>query len=115
MGLDQRRFERIPEALDVQCRPLGSRAGVWRHVAMLDISAGGIGFEATDLYDAGELVELQLVIPGLSHPVVLRGRIVRGRPKPSGVTECAVEFVDVTSVLQAEIDALVQFLKKRPS
>jgi c-di-GMP-binding flagellar brake protein YcgR len=113
MGSDQRKFDRIPEVLDAQCRPTMGFSGNWRVIATLDISAGGIGFQTQELFETSDTVEIQLRLPGMPGPLVLPGMVVRSRPLPSGLSECAVEFTDVSPSQRAELDALVQFLRKK--
>ncbi len=113
MGEEQRRFQRIPEAFEVKCRHLGAFSETWRHVVTVDLSAGGLGFQSAELYDLSDSLEIQIRLPSFRMPLELRARLVRCTPMLSGVSECAVEFIDVTPDQQAEIDELVRFLNKR--
>jgi len=112
MAMDQRRFERTPAAFTVQCRRRGTLVELWEEVVTVDVSAGGIRVESAQLYDEAEEMELRLHLPGAHLPVALRGRVVRSRPLPSGASDCAVQFIDVTPDQQAAIDEVVQFLKR---
>jgi len=113
MAQAQRRFQRLPEALEMRCRRVGARSEAWRIVATHNISAGGASFESEELYDVSETLEIQIHLPSFRAPLVLLGRVVRSRSLPSGVMDCGVEFVDVTPDQQVELDALVQFLSQR--
>ena len=113
MGSERRRFQRIPESFHMQCRRVGSLAETWRRVATLDLSAGGVGFECEELYELSDTLEIQIDLPSFRAPLLLRGRVVRSRPRPGGTAECAVEFLDVTPGQQGAIDELIQFLSKR--
>ena len=111
MSLNQRRFDRIPEALTARCRPVGALAEPWQTVITADLSAGGMSFESGQLVEEGSCVELELPLPGAAD-VTLRGRVVRAAPKGPGAADIAVEFLDVSPEQQAQIDTLVQFLRK---
>ena len=113
MGMEQRRFQRIPESFRLQCRRAGSLAETWRHVTTLDLSAGGASFESEELYDPSDTLDIRIDLPNFRVPLLLRGRVIRSRPRPGGAMECGVEFVDMTPEQQGAIDELVQFLSKR--
>lgn len=113
MGEHGRRFQRVPVPLTLACRRAGSLADVWQHVALVDFSAGGVGFESQEPYEPSETLELELHLPGSRAPLLLRGKVVRSLPRPAGVLECAVEFVEVTPTQQSGIDDLVAFLSRR--
>lgn len=113
MGVEQRRFQRIPESFRLQCRRLGSLAETWRRVATLDLSAVGASFDTEELYDPSDTLDIRIDLPNFRVPLLLHGRVVRSRPRPGGAMECAVEFVDMTPEQQGAIDELVQFLSKR--
>ena len=81
---------------------------------MFDLSAAGIRFESEELYEESDPVDIRLYLPNYREPLVLPGRVTRSRPSPSGVVECAVEFLELSIPQQADIDGLVAFLKKPP-
>lgn len=108
----RRRFDRVPEAFSVRCRSAGALQDPWRDAVTLDLSAGGISLQIQQLFDPQDRVEVELRLPGVLSELILTGRVVRITVHPGGVTEAAVEFLDVTPDQQAKIDDLVQFLKK---
>lgn len=114
MGIEQRSFERASASFEIMCRRAGTLSESWRRVAVTDFSAGGLGFDAEELFEEGEPLDIQIRLPSGRAPLLLRARVVRCRPLPSKVCRCAVEFIEMTSDQQAEIDGLVQFLRPRP-
>lgn len=114
MGREQRRFDRVPEAFSMRCRPAGSLQEPWRNAVTLDLGAGGISFQSGQLFDLEARVEIELRLPGVLSELIVTGRVVRVTSRPGGVTEIATEFFDLTPDQQAHIDELVQFLKKPP-
>ena len=113
MGSEQRWFQRIPESFHMQCRRVGSLAKAWRRVMTLNLSAGGVGFECEELYEPSDTLEIQIDLPNFRAPLLLRGRVVRSRPRPGGAMECVVEFMDVSPAQQGAMDEQVRFLSKR--
>jgi c-di-GMP-binding flagellar brake protein YcgR len=114
MGEEQRRFERIRAAFQVECQRYGALAETWRRVVAIDLSAGGLAFHSDEPFEAGETLEVRIALPGARAPLVLRGLVVRSDEVKPGVIRCALEFSDVAPDNQAEIDELVRFLKSRP-
>ena len=113
MGEERRRFPRIQQTLTVQCRPHGSLAASWRPVTMVNISAVGIRLLSEQPLESDETFDLQVTLPGSAAPLLIQGRAAWTRMQASGVTESGVEFVNMTSDQQAQIDTLVQFLSRR--
>ena len=113
MGDERRQFERVPEALRTECRRLRVTWEHWREIHVLDFSIGGLRFESEEPYDVSETVALQIQLPGRPAPVLLSGQISWARRKPSGMTECGAAFTEMTPDQEADIDELIQFLKKR--
>jgi hypothetical protein len=71
-----------------------------------------MSFEGRQLVEEGGSVELELRLPGVASGLTLCGRVVRAHLKEPGSAEIAVEFVDTSPSQQAQIDELVQFLRK---
>jgi hypothetical protein len=115
MGKDRRRFKRVLAAFTVHCRRLGTLAEVWQEVVAVDLSASGVRLHSPEPYEEEEQVELELEVPGLRSPLMVRGRVVWFRSLPGGGVECSVEFADVGPDKQAAIDEMVQFLSKPPA
>ena len=114
MGIDRRRFDRVTASFEVECRRAGALSETWRRVVVVDFSAGGLRFHSEEPFDPGEPLEVQIRLPNIRWPLLLRARVVRSDPLSPGTCRCAVEFVEVTPDQQAEIDGLVQFLRTRP-
>ena len=115
MGIEQRRFDRVTDSFQIECRRAGSLSETWRRVALIDLSAGGLGFSAEELFEPGEPLEVQIRLPNMSTPLLLRVQVVRSESLAPGACRCAVEFIEVTPDQQAKIDALVQFLRPPPA
>ncbi len=112
MGKEQRVFYRVPAEFQVQCRQRGALAEPWHAVSTTDLSAGGISFQSEARLEVQEPLDIQITLPNFRVPLVLTGVMVRVRPLPSGMSDCAIEFTDVTQDQQQQIDELVQFLRK---
>ena len=114
MPIEQRRYPRIPLAFNAQYRLYGQLGQAWHTVRVVDVSAVGIRFESQDVLEVMEAVELELFLPGLRQPLIVRGAVIWTHVTPSGTTESGVEFQHVESTQQAQLDELVQFVMKRP-
>lgn len=97
----------------MECRHFGARAQMWWKVVTTDLSAGGAGFAGEGDYDVDNALEIKIQMPTMREPLVLRGRVARSRTMPTGTVECAVEFVDMSPHQRAELDELIEFLRKR--
>ena len=113
MGDELRQFDRVPQAFMVRCRSSGSLTAIWQSMSTLDVSAGGILLRGEMLADPGDVLDIALLMPG-GKEQLLRGRVIRVKEWGPGMFESAVEFVNVSPDQQADIDQLVQFLKKGP-
>lgn len=113
MGQERRRFPRIPEPLGLQYRVQGELGGSWCTVTAVNVSAGGLRFRAAEPLELGVPLTLQMKVPGVAQPMLLRGLVAWRQMQASGVTEYGVEFMDITLPQQRLIDQLVGFLKNR--
>ncbi len=112
MTKERRWFSRIPHAFDVQYRVFGDLTSSWRSVTTLNLSASGVRVRGEDLLESNALLELKLQLPGLREPVIVQGRVIWSSMQASGVSESGVEFKETNPEQQAQIDSLVQFLRK---
>ena len=115
MGSEQRRFDRVTASFEVECRRAGSLSETWRRMTVDNLSAGGLTFCSEELFESGEPLEMQVRLPSLRAPLLIRARVVRTESLAPGRCRCAVEFVELTVDQQTQIDELVQFLRTRPS
>lgn len=111
MGRDQRRFDRIPQPFEAKCRRAQEPLKPWITVLTRDLSAAGMCVQSDERYEIGALLDVQIELPNVPGVLHLQGRIVWQRG--SAAVEYGVEFVDITPDQQAQIDEIVQFLKKR--
>ena len=112
MGEEQRQFHRVPAEFKVQCRERGTLTAPWQSVSTTDLSAGGISFQSESMLEVQGSMDIQITLPNFRVPLVLRGIVVRVRSMHSGMSDCAIQFTDVSPAQQEEIDALVRFLRQ---
>ena len=82
----------------------------------VNISASGIRLFSRQLFESGTALELQLKLP-LSKGIkefAVGGTVVWTNSPAAGVTEVGVQFDNLTTDQQAEIDDFVQFLLEHP-
>ena len=115
MGEEQRQFPRVSQSFDARYRLYGELTESWRTIRTLNISAIGMRFRSANLIEEGAVLEVEMVLPCLREPLVMRGRVVWSRTMASGVTENGAEFLDMTQEQGKQIDDLVKFLMKDAS
>jgi c-di-GMP-binding flagellar brake protein YcgR len=112
MGIDRRRFYRIPQSFDVQYRAFGALEESWCVTRTVNLSAVGIRFRSGDLLEPGTMLEMQITLPTAQTQLALCGSVIWSQMQASGVAETGVDFLNVTPEQQLQIDQVVQFLRK---
>jgi Tfp pilus assembly protein PilZ len=115
MGSEQRQFDRANSSFAVQCRRVAVPAELWQEALVVNFSAGGVGLQTGSAFGMGEQLEVEIRLPSAPAPLVVQGRVVRAEPPGAATFHYGLEFTDVTPDQRAEIDALVQFLRKGPA
>jgi hypothetical protein len=109
---ERRRHFRLPKEARITCQeityPLGQAPEV--AVQMVDVSEGGVGFDAPLPLEVGTLLQVTLILQGwqrhtseflkydetsLSKPLSAVGRVVRRQALGGGQYEIGVEFLDI--------------------
>ena len=111
MGSDQRRFDRIPQPFETKCRRIHELLKPWIAALTRDLSAAGMCVQSNERFEIGALLDIQIELPNVPGVLHLQGRVVWQRGW--SVVEYGVEFLEITPDQQAQIDEIVQFLKKR--
>lgn len=111
MTPDQRRFDRIPHPFETKCRLTQEPLKPWIDTLTRDLSAAGMCVQSNERFEVGALLDVQMQLPNVPGTLQLQGRVVWQRG--STVMEYGIEFLEITPDQQAQIDELVQFLKKR--
>jgi diguanylate cyclase (GGDEF)-like protein len=91
-GESRRSFERIDAALHGKLRLLGPDA---LPLTTVDVSEGGLRFEAPCALDAGALVEFHLRMPSAERPLSGVGRVVHSEPAAAGKHHIAVRILEI--------------------
>lgn len=92
-GTDMRRNLRVPVEFDSLLYPVN---GIWpgrRTARSVNLSCGGIAFEARPGLWTQEIVEI--VVPTVEAPLILKGEILRQRDLDNGKVFYAAKFVDM--------------------
>lgn len=110
---ERRKFPRIREAFEVHYRIYGDMAASWHEVITVNLSAGGLRFRGPEPLEPGTPLDLKIQLTGFQQVLAFRGSVVWNRMQSPGVTECGVQFVDLSLPQQAQIDRLVLFLRQR--
>jgi hypothetical protein len=90
---DQRKFQRTPTELAVKVRAAGSRVEGGIRLDSTDVSEGGVFLRSDLLFEIGEVLELEIVLPE-GTTVQATGRVVRvaRRRAEDSVPGMGIEF-----------------------
>ena len=114
MRKESRKFPRVPGSFETKYRVCGDFTQSWHLAKTLDLSAVGIRLLADQLLEGNMTLEIQITLPSLYNPLFLNARVVWVKTAAPDMTECGVEFSDVSTEQKAQIDALVAFLSHPP-
>ena len=109
-GNERRRFPRVRQPFEARYRLFGDLAATWCAVTAINLSASGVRFRGEDTLKPGTMLDMQIILPGITQPAVLRGTVVWSVLQASGVIETGVEFTNLGMLQQQQVDQLVQFL-----
>jgi hypothetical protein len=91
---ESRRYPRLRESCRIRYKQVesgGIRAeGI--DAITVNISGGGICFEATEALEVGSLLAVELSVPDFEAPVVSLGRVAWCEPSASGAFDVGMEF-----------------------
>ncbi len=110
--MERRHFQRVAQSFDARYRVYGALGESWRIFRTGNGSATGLRFRSADLMELGATLEIELDLPCLKEPLMLRGLVVWSQAMASGVTENGAEFVNLSPEQAQQIDELVKFLSK---
>ncbi len=114
MTRERRRFTRARQPFDAKYRVFREIGEPWNTTTILNLSAGGMRFQGTDLVTVGDTLEMHIRLPNDPQPIVLQGRVIWSQLQAAGVTENGLEFIEVSADQQLRIDELVRFLRTDP-
>ncbi|MCB9730330.1 MAG: PilZ domain-containing protein [Deltaproteobacteria bacterium] len=76
MNQNRRQFPRVAESTQVRWRRVDQDAAELGEAATMNISGGGICFQAWERIDSGSHIAVQLELPGIPLPVIALARVV---------------------------------------
>ena len=112
MGEERRQFSRADQPFEARGRIYGELTESWHTITTLNISATGMRFRSNDTLPLGTVLELEINLPCLREPLMVRGQIVWSRAVASGVAENGAVFINVSIGQAEQVDQLVKFLMK---
>lgn len=112
MRLERRRVDRIQDSCEVQYRPAGEVAEVWRMAHAINASAAGVRLRGEEPLQPGTLLDLHITPLTSKNPLALQGRVIWNQMHASGVNEHGVEFVQVTPTEQGLLDQMMESMRK---
>ena len=110
---EQRRAPRLHRSFMVRYQPPGKTA--WLMSPLRDLSSGGARFLSEHAFTAGDLFEMQLVLPSTPQPVPLKARVAWAKPWRGGLLEIGVTFSPGDAGIQRTVDDAINRLLGRQS
>ena len=93
VATDMRRNLRVPVCFDSLLYPISGRWRGCRAARSIDLSCGGVAFRSQPGLQVGERVEM--VVPTVEEPLILRGEILRQHDLEEGEIFSAMKFLDL--------------------
>ena len=110
---EHRRNPRIARSFMARYRITTLNETMWLVSPLRDLSSTGARFLSERALIAGDLLEMQLILPVAPQPLPLTARVAWVRPGPMDMVEVGVTFNPGDSGIQQTIDDAVRhFLKK---
>ena len=111
---EYRQSPRVAHPFMVRYRVAADWQAPWHVSALRDFSSHGARFLSEQSFDAGALLELQLVLPTARQPVLVQARMAWMKPGQWGMHEIGVTFDPGDAGVQEMIDAAVaHFVRKQ--
>ena len=114
-GAENRRTPRMARSFMLRYQPPEQSA--WLLSPLRDLSSGGARFLSEHAFTAGDLFDIQLVLPTASRPVELKVRVAWAKPWRAGLFEVGVTFDPGDAGIQQTIDEAVKrlFATQKPA
>jgi len=110
---ENRRAARVARHVMARYRTTRVPEAAWLMSPLRDLSGGGARFLSEYAFEAGELMELQLLLPNAPKPIELKAKVAWMKPMPTRFTELGVTFDPGDTAVQRVIDeAIVRFLRQ---
>ena len=114
MTRERRRYPRIEQLFEVRYRFAGELGASWGTASLINLGAGGMRIRNAEAIAPETLLDVEIRLPTHQTVLVLQGRVVWDRLQAAEVLEHGIEFIELKPDQQAQIDDLVQFLRKSP-
>ncbi len=110
---NQRQNQRVDRRIIARYRTTIVPEASWLMSPLLDLSNGGAKFLSEYVFEVGEPVEVQLLLPSAPEPIPLTGKVAWARPGLERLTELGVTFrAPEPAVQQALASAVAYFLQR---
>ena len=104
---EQRRVPRVNRSFMARYRvPVGGQAN-WLVSPLRDLSSGGARFLSEYPFQTGAFLEIALLLPASSQPIIVKAKIAWAKPWRAGLTEIGATFNISDDVIQQQLDAAV--------
>ena len=104
---EERRAPRVPRHVIARHRTTRVPAAAWLMSPLLDLSRAGARFLSEYAFEAGEGMEVELLLPNAPHPLPLRASVAWAKPSQGQLTEVGVSFDVNDAASQQTLEAAV--------
>lgn len=119
MAGEQRRYQRITRGFFLHFRPWRLRKTIgWNVSAVHDIGMGGCAFQSNEFYPVGEILEIQIKLPGVDEPMHFLGEVKvlsRARNKTGSqeknldIHKLQVAFIEMDLKRRQDLADIIEF------
>ena len=80
-GKERRRFRRVQHPFTIRYRDATEPDKPWLITTVRDLSLGGERFIADQVFDVGQALELQIIVPASRQTILLQAHVVWANPR----------------------------------
>lgn len=111
---ERRRHPRISWGFLVKHKLQGQNQDAVDLSTVKNISLGGCYFGSRKAYSAGQVLDLEVKLPGIKDPLLFQGKVQRCDPgQAPGLFFIAVEFMDMGESQKEEFSRVMSFFIKK--
>jgi len=112
-GGDRRQAPRVVRGIILRYRAVGAQEPTWSASTLRDLSRIGARFIAEGAVEAGQRLDVQLVLPITPQALALQASVVWAKPMGAGLAEVGVRFILPDATTERLLDQSVAHFLQR--
>ena len=116
--IEKRAHPRVKRRFVMRVRPKEGADLRWEVPTLKDISLAGCYFFSGTKFDVGHILELEIQLPVMEHPMHFLGQVKRVEPQSNiSITQygVAIQFVEMEISKKDKLEQIINFSLKRQS